>query len=88
MRSILYDIQRNNYEFIPTILAQILTKHKRKTIQQIIDIYGTDNEIIIIEYFQFLLDNEYVFQLEKKSLNYFLIYQCIGNFRGMYRTPF
>ena len=71
VRSILYDIQRNNYEFIPTILAQILTKHKRKTIQQIIDIYGTDNEIIIIEYFQFLLDNEYVFQLEKEELKLF-----------------
>lgn len=71
VRSVLYDIQRGNYEFIPTILAIILIKHKRKTIQQIIDIFGAENENTILEYFQFLLDNEYIFQLEKEELKLF-----------------
>lgn len=71
LRSVLYDIQRGAYEFIPSILAVILTKHKHKTIQQIIAIFGAENENIIIEYFQFLLDKEYIFQLEKEALKLF-----------------
>lgn len=60
-QSIIYDIQRKSYEYIPNILYDIAHEFNGKMIQDVIDNYGVENKDIIIEYFDFLLENEYIF---------------------------
>lgn len=60
-RSIICDLGRNNYDFIPNDLYAILAVHEEKTISEIKAFYNNEFDDIIDEYFQFLLDKEYVF---------------------------
>ncbi len=59
-RSIIYDIQRNNFEFIPNELYSILTKCAKKTIGEIKNIFNGEYDDIIDEYFDFLIQKEFV----------------------------
>lgn len=68
-RSIIYDLTRNDYKFIPNILYHILTKENDKTISELIDKY--DEKDIIKEYFIFLLENEYIFFGKNKEFENF-----------------
>ena len=60
-RSIICDLQRKSFEFIPNILFEIITKHEGKTINQIEDLYGIENSDSIREYFNFLIEKEFIF---------------------------
>ena len=61
-RSIIYDLQRYKYDFIPNTLYFILKKHNCKsTIDEVKAIYNNEQDKIIDEYFKFLLQNEYLF---------------------------
>ncbi|SIT17826.1 grasp-with-spasm system SPASM domain peptide maturase [Belliella pelovolcani] len=60
-RSIIYDLQREDYEFIPNDLYQILKEFNGKTINDIIKKYGKNNISAIEDYFLFLIEKEYVF---------------------------
>ena len=57
-RSIICDLQRNEFHFIPNILFFILTNLKDKNIPEIKAYYENKNDIFIDEYFDFLLSNE------------------------------
>jgi SPASM domain peptide maturase of grasp-with-spasm system len=70
-RSIICDTQRNNYIFIPLDLAEILSLHSNKSIQEIKDIYGVDNEETIEEYFDFLIAEEYIYFCEFDEIKLF-----------------
>ncbi len=70
-RSVICDLQRKNFEFIPNILFEILTTHEGKTINQIVDIYGAENSQIINEYFIFLQEKEFVFFCNEEELPFF-----------------
>lgn len=61
-RSIVCNLQVENFEFIPNILFEILTKYRTKSIQQIVEIYGKENENHIVGYFE---------TLENKELGFF-----------------
>lgn len=62
-RSIICDLQRLSYKFIPTILFEILNKYisKNKTINEIKKIYGNKYDKEIDGYFDCLIENEFGF---------------------------
>jgi len=59
-RSIIHDIPRGKYFFIPNDLYHIINKYDKKEISKLITDYH-DNEKEIKEYIQFLEENEFVF---------------------------
>tara|TARA_B110000977_G_scaffold7439_1_gene10206 strand:- start:1578 stop:2585 length:1008 start_codon:yes stop_codon:yes gene_type:complete len=65
-RSILYDLQRNNFEYIPNDLFNFIEKTKSLPLNLIIQSYGTKNKNHIFEYVDFIIQNEFGF-IEKKE---------------------
>lgn len=57
-RSTVCNLQIEHFEFIPNILYEILVEHKKKSIEDIITIYGQDNRDYIIEYFDNLISKQ------------------------------
>jgi SPASM domain peptide maturase of grasp-with-spasm system len=66
-RSIICDLQRGEFDFIPNDLTEILTVHKDKTLVEIVNSYNSESEREIKEYFDFLLSKEYGFWGEKED---------------------
>ena len=60
-RSIICDLQRGEFDFIPNGLATILTEHKRKTLREIKGIFDAPSGSTIDEYFEFLISKEFGF---------------------------
>lgn len=60
-RSLVCDLHRNKYDFIPNDLYDIMVNHEGKTMKNIKDFYQNKYDDIIEEYFQFLVKREYVF---------------------------
>lgn len=60
-RSIICDLQRGKFDFIPNVLFEILSKYKNHTIQDVKNDFDVSNHFYIEEYFSFLAENEYVF---------------------------
>ncbi len=60
-RSLLCDVQRQAFQFIPNGLYEILTEHAGKTVAEIQAAYGHEYDEEIGEYFDFLLQNEFGF---------------------------
>ncbi|PYQ62837.1 MAG: grasp-with-spasm system SPASM domain peptide maturase [Acidobacteria bacterium] len=60
-RSLLCDVQRQSFQFIPNGLYEILTEHAGKTVAEIKAAYGHEYDEEIDEYFDFLLQNEFGF---------------------------
>lgn len=60
-RSTICDLQRNEVKLIPNDLAEILMKYEEKTIGEVKKIYQNEYDSIIDEYFEFLLENEFIF---------------------------
>lgn len=63
-RSIICDLQRNNFEFIPNDLYSILKEFEGRTVNEIF-IAHVGSEAIILEYFDFLNKHEYIFFTDK-----------------------
>ncbi len=61
LRSTICDVQREKFEFIPNILYEILTEHDGSTIEEVVGIYGEENKDTIMEYFDFLKKNDFLF---------------------------
>ena len=57
-RSVICDLQRGAFHFVPNSLYEILTDHRGKTIEAIKDIYENQYDQEIDEYFSFLLHHE------------------------------
>ncbi len=60
-RSIIYDLQRKTYKFIPNAMYVILTEHKNKTIDEIKITFDNKYDEFIDEYVVFLINNEFCF---------------------------
>lgn len=59
-RSLIIDTQRNNYISVPETMYDVINLFKRKkSIQEIISIYGEESSFIINEYLDFLTENEF-----------------------------
>lgn len=66
-RSIICDLQRQDFIFIPNDLYEILVTHKGITIDEIKLEYQNEYNDIIQEYFDFLEANEYIFYTDNPS---------------------
>src|SRR3954465_5357979 len=60
-RSVVCDLQRQSFQFIPNGLYEILSEHAGKTVAEIKAIYGHEYDEEIDEYFAFLLHHEFGF---------------------------
>jgi SPASM domain peptide maturase of grasp-with-spasm system len=60
-RSVLCDVQRQSFQFIPNGLYEILTEHAGETVAEIKAAYGHEYDEEIDEYFDFLLQHEFGF---------------------------
>lgn len=64
-RSLLCDLQRGSFLFIPNILVEILALCREHTVQQIHAHYGNEHDEQIDEYFQYLIDQQYGFYTDE-----------------------
>jgi SPASM domain peptide maturase of grasp-with-spasm system len=69
-RSIICDLQRHYFHFIPNALYHILTEAP-KTYDELILLYGAEQCDIITEYYTFLQQHEYGFYFTKEELDLF-----------------
>ena len=60
-RSIICDIQRGTYDFIPESLYQFGQEVDKKPINEIVNEYSNDEKEIATSYINFLIDSEYAF---------------------------
>ena len=60
-RSIICDIQRRRFKFIPNILFEILALYDGKKIEEVKQNYDSQYHSIIDQYFDFLLKEEFIF---------------------------
>ena len=67
-KSIICDLQRHNYVYIPMDLYTILKDHKRKTIGEIKAFYKNQYDNIIDDYFKILVENEFAFFTDTPDL--------------------
>jgi SPASM domain peptide maturase of grasp-with-spasm system len=67
-RSIICDLQNNEYHLIPNILYDIITDFKGKTINEIYNFFPKKNHNILSEYFSFLLSKNLAFQTHEPNL--------------------
>lgn len=67
-KSIICDLQRQNYIYIPNDLYNILLNHKGKSIQEVKEFYENKYNEIIENYFQLLLTNEFAFLTDTPEL--------------------
>lgn len=67
-RSIIYDLQRNEFHFIPNSLFEILEKFDGESIERIKEEYNQEYNEVIDEYFDFLENKEIGFNTQKPDL--------------------
>ena len=60
-RSLVCDVQRQNYQYIPSALYEILTEHDGKTLNEVKKAYNNEYDEVIEEYFEHLEQEEYIF---------------------------
>lgn len=66
-RSIICDVQRNSYYFIPNSLYEIIIKYEGVALKTIFSGFNKEDRKIVEEYFSYLLDNELIFFSEIHS---------------------
>jgi len=70
--SMIYDLERmDNSNTIPDSIYEILTNYVNKTVEEIKAVYNNKYDVIIDEYFDFLIKNEYIFFCTKEELALF-----------------
>ena len=70
-RSVIADINRHQLFYIPNAFYRLISKNRNKTLGEIIEIYGQENEAAILEFLEHLDNNELVFPFDKEELRYF-----------------
>ncbi|NVO10317.1 MAG: grasp-with-spasm system SPASM domain peptide maturase [Bacteroidales bacterium] len=70
-RAIICDLTRKTIDFIPIQLFNILIESKKNKIKDIVQRYKGDEKEIMSEYFDFLLENEYIYLCDKDTLKKF-----------------
>lgn len=70
-RSIIYDLQRKRYFFIPNSLFEMLTNEDGKPLFEIRSLFPPDEQPLLNRYLNFLLDNEIIFLCDPDKANLF-----------------
>lgn len=68
-RSVILDLTRARYDYIPNHLAELLTQFHRQPLRSVFDFYGEENADTIDSYLDFLQTNEYIFLAEESELD-------------------
>jgi SPASM domain peptide maturase of grasp-with-spasm system len=72
-RSLIVDIQRENYVTIPNSMEEIIQKFKeKKSIRAVKELYGEDNIDVINEYIDFLIEKEFGFIVDFDEFDLFI----------------
>jgi len=71
-RSIVYDLDRYTYYFIPNGLTRIIRKYEGKTINEIKQHFDEAEYQVIDDYFEFLFEKEIIFFIEEKFMKHFV----------------
>lgn len=56
-RSLICDLQKGRYYYIPNDLSNLLNENKRTKLSEIYALYGPENEQVLDEYLNYLIDN-------------------------------
>jgi SPASM domain peptide maturase of grasp-with-spasm system len=94
-RSIIIDTDRKKMEFIPNALEHILNFHEGKTISQIKE-YSNVNPVILDEYFNFLIKNEFIYfskdpywkKVNEKKISHILLDDIVIEYSFDIKTHF
>jgi SPASM domain peptide maturase of grasp-with-spasm system len=70
-RSVLFDLNRNQYEFIPNSLFQLIKEYEGKFFNEVLLTFEKSEHLIIFEYFNFLERKEYIYWCDKEELNFY-----------------
>jgi SPASM domain peptide maturase of grasp-with-spasm system len=71
-QTLLVDFQRRNLEFLEnTIFDIFISKNRDKNIGEILNDFDFETQRNILEYFDFLLENEYAFLCDKSEVEFF-----------------
>jgi SPASM domain peptide maturase of grasp-with-spasm system len=70
-RSVIYDLPRNEFKFIPNTMHSILNKYESQTIEGIKECYPKESHTAIDNYFSFLIENDFIFFCDKDELELF-----------------
>lgn len=70
-KSVIYDLQRKQMFNIPNDLYNFIQLFEEHTISEIFELCGKDNEQVVEEYFQFLINKELTFLIDKDELELF-----------------
>lgn len=70
-RSIIYDLQRMSFEYIPNSLYDLIIEFEGNSIEDIFTKYDDSEKTTIEEYFTFLFENEYIFFLRNTTRDNF-----------------
>lgn len=60
-QSTICDLERNDYEILPNLLADLLTKHNGKKIELLLENLEKEDQDAVIEFIEYLLEKEYIF---------------------------
>lgn len=72
-RSLIVDIQRENYVTIPESMFEVISLLKsKKSVNHVFSFYGKDNREVIDEYLDFLIKNEYGFYVTADEFDMFV----------------
>lgn len=67
-QAVICDLHRNNIYPIPISLYEILINNKKHTFNDLLEIYGSENEETLLEYFNFLVKEDIVFFNDEPEL--------------------
>ncbi len=70
-RSIICDLSRQHFDFIPNSLYFILKKYPNKSLKNIFNSFNSEEQPTLNEYFSFLYEKEYIFWCTKEELKLF-----------------
>jgi SPASM domain peptide maturase of grasp-with-spasm system len=80
-RSIICDLNRQHFDFIPNSLYFILEEFENKSLKSVFDHFDIEDHSTLIEYFSFLYDKEYIFWCTDEEL------KCFPNEKPRFETP-
>jgi len=67
-RSIIYDLQRAKFDFIPNDLFNLIERFNGQRIELAYDYYGAETYDVLDEYFEFLVENDYILLFPEKMM--------------------
>lgn len=70
-RSILYDVQRGDYHFIPNSLFDVIQDLRNRAIGEVMSAYEEEDIKTLNEYIEFLISNEFAFLLDEQEKDLF-----------------